>query len=365
MAILLLIAGLVILVAGAEAFVRGAAGLARRLGISALVVGLTVVAFGTSAPELAVALNASYAGEPDLAVGNAVGSNIFNVLLILGVTALVSPLVVDQKLVRLDMPIMLGAAILLWVLAADGTLDRVESGVLAAGIVGYTLLAVILARRESAAVKAEYEASGADDKAARLWVTLVLLAIGLAGIVIGSDLLVRGATQIALYLGVSELVVGLTIVAAGTSLPEVATSIVAALRGHRDIAVGNIVGSNIFNILCILGVTGLLTPMDLPFAPSVLAFDLPVMVASCVVCLPIFLNGFRVGRLDGAILLAAYIAYMLYVVLDAAGHDSLAEISGVTVWFVLPLSLIGFAGMLRRRARKRRDGGDEPEATDE
>lgn len=353
---LLLILGLVVLVVGAEAFVRGAAGLAARLGISALVVGLTVVAFGTSAPELAVSLSAVAKDTPDLAVGNAVGSNIFNVLFILGLTALVRPLVVDQKLIRVDVPIMIVAAGVLWLMAADGGLGRIEGAILFAGIIGYVVLAVVMARRESAAVKAEYEEANTAASPQPLWKTAALLVAGMAGIVLGARWLVEGATGIATALGISDLIIGLTIVAAGTSLPEVATSVVAALRGHRDIAVGNVVGSNIFNIMCILGATSLLAPGGLPVPAGVLAFDLPVMFAVCVACLPVFVTKSGVSRFEAAVLFIGYLAYTAYLVLDSTGHDRLAGVSAVTLWFALPLAGIGVVGAVIGWWRTRRGG---------
>lgn len=340
-----LIIGLVVLVGAAELFVRGASGLAARFGVSPLVVGLTVVAFGTSAPELSVSLSAVWKGSPDLAVGNAVGSNIFNVLFILGLTALISPLIVAQKLVRIDVPIMIGAAVLLWVMTLDGRLGRLEGVGLFAGIVAYVLLAVWSARRESPAVRAEYDEANPNGHKP-IWITMLLLAGGLAGIVLGARWLVQGATGIAASLGVSDLVIGLTIVAAGTSLPEVATSVVAAVRGHRDIAVGNVVGSNIFNVLGILGATSALAPDGLPVASSVLAFDIPVMLGVSIACLPVLISGFGISRGEGAALLAGYIAYTGYLVFNATGHDELARISSITLWFALPLAGLGIVGTI-------------------
>lgn len=343
--ILLLITGLVILVVAAEIFVRGASGLASRAGISPLIVGLTIVAFGTSAPELAVSLNAVWKESPDLAVGNAVGSNIFNVLFILGITALISPLIVAQKLVRIDVPIMIGAAVLLWVLTLDGSLSRGEGLALFVGIVLYVVLAVWSARRESSSVRKEYDEANPAAQSP-LWLTILLLVGGLAAIVLGARWLVQGAAGIATSLGVSDLVIGLTIVAAGTSLPEVATSVIAAIRGHRDIAVGNVVGSNIFNVLGILGATSALAPEGLPVASSVLAFDIPVMLGVSIACLPVLISGMGISRGEGAALLAGYICYTAYLVFNATGHDDLAYLSASTLWLALPLAGLGIVGTL-------------------
>lgn len=339
-AIALLVVGLVVLVGAAEFFVRGASAIADRMGISPLIVGLTVVAFGTSAPELAVSLDSTWNGKPDLAVGNVVGSNIFNVLFILGCTAIISPLIVERKLIRTEVPIMIGAAIVLWLMVLDARLHQLEGALLFAALVAYIVYAIVGARRE-ANMDAPTHTPAVNTNPSRAWTSALMLGVGFAGIVIGSNLLVRGATDVAKAMGVSNLIVGLTIVAAGTSLPEVATSIVAALRGHRDIAVGNVIGSNIFNVLGILGLTGALTPGGIPVAPSVLSFDLPLMMAVCLACLPVLVSGWGVSRFEGIALFCGYIAYTTYLVLDASGHDELARISATTLWFVIPLAGIG------------------------
>ena len=257
---LLLIAGIGVLVGGAELLVRGASGLGRHFGISPLVIGLTVVAFGTSAPEIAVSLRAIFGARPDLAIGNAIGSNIFNVLLILGLSALVRPLVVEQRLVRIDVPIMLVTSAALWPLLVDGRLGRTDGLLLFTGFIAYTALAVRVSRRESRSVRAEYDSAFQNRPPRSLAQPVVLVATGLAGAVLGARWLVQSSVVLATAWGVSELIIGLTIVAAGTSLPELATSLVAALRGQRYIAVGNVVGSNIFNALAILGIAGLVAP---------------------------------------------------------------------------------------------------------
>jgi cation:H+ antiporter len=274
---------LVLLVVGGEALVRGAARLALAVGLSPLVVGLTVVAFGTSSPELAVSIQAGLAGSSDLALGNVVGSNIFNVLLILGASALIAPLLVASQLVRQEVPVMIGVSLLLFALCADGTVSFVDGTVLVGLLIVYTVVLVVQSRRQAAANGdlGVGSSSGWD----RHWsVQILLIAGGLALLVLGARWLVDSAVGFARSLGVSELVIGITIVAAGTSLPEVATSIIAALRGQRDIAVGNVVGSNTFNILGVLGVTAVAAPAGLAVAPAVPAFDLPVMVAVAIAC---------------------------------------------------------------------------------
>ncbi len=333
--------GLGVLVLGAECLVRGASSLALRFGISPLIVGLTIVAFGTSSPEIAVSLGAVAEGKPDLAIGNAVGSNIFNTLFILGVTAMIAPLVVHQKLVRVEVPLIILASVALWCMLLDGTLGRVDGAMLLAAIVVYTTLAVRSARNESEEVKAEYAASGDVTKPPRLVSSVVLIVIGLVFAVLGAGWLVDGAVLIATSLGVGELVIGLTIVAAGTSLPEVATSVVAAIRGQRDIAVGNVLGSNLFNICAILGLAGVFAPDGLPASPTLMAFDLPIMIAVSVACLPIMFTGFRVSRWEGALLLLVYAGYITYLILTAARPESLPGFTAGMLWFAMPLAVLG------------------------
>ena len=342
-AFLFLVLGLILLVIGAEMLVRGASRLALRLGISPLVIGLTVVAFGTSSPEMAVSVGAGLAGQADIAMGNIVGSNIFNVLFILGLSALIVPLVVSQQLVRLDVPIMIGASILLLVLAFDGRVSRFDGLLLTAGVIAYTVFAIRQGRKESAAVQAEYEqeyGAGKQTWLDRLPVQIALIAAGLVLLVLGANWLVDGAVAIARMFGVSELIIGLTIVAAGTSMPELATSVVAALRGERDIAVGNIVGSNIFNILAIAGVASLVTPGGLEVAASLLRFDLLVMIAVAVACLPIFAAGHRIERWHGALFVGYYVAYVVYLILAATTHSALPAFSSAMIGFVLPITVI-------------------------
>ncbi len=339
-----LIAGLVLLVAGAEVLVRGAAKLAAQFGISPLVIGLTVVAFGTSAPETAVSVQASLNGSGDIAIGNVVGSNIANVLLILGTTALVAPLVVSRQLIRLDVPIMIGASLVTFGLAWDGQLSRIDGAILFSAVVIYTLFLVISSRRENAA--------GADDEFAKEFgldepakphaglINAGLVLGGLVLLVVGSNFLVEGAVALARTLGLSELVIGLTVIAIGTSLPELATSIMAAFRGERDIAVGNIVGSNIFNLLCVLGLASLVSPQAIGVSSNALAFDFPVMIAVAVACLPIFFAGYCIKRWEGALFLAYYVAYTLYLVLTSTGRPFAETFGDAMIGYALPLTAI-------------------------
>ncbi len=355
---LMFLAGLVALVAGADLLVRGASRLALSFGISPLVVGLTIVAFGTSAPEMAVSAGAVLNGQTGLAMGNVVGSNIFNVLFILGLSALITPLVVHVQLIRQEVPIMIGASLLVLVLALDGTLGLFDGALLFGLLLAYTGFLVVQSRRASREAQAEFDAeiqpASPDAWDARLPVQLALIAAGLALLVLGSDWLVSAAVFFAQSLGVSDLVIGLTIVAAGTSMPEVATSIMAALKGERDIAVGNVVGSCTFNLLGCLGLSGLLAGLlpgspGLTVAPSLLALDIWVMLAVALACLPIFLSGREIARWEGAVFLGYYVAYMAYVVLAAQQHAVLGPFSAVMMGFVVPITMVTLVVSLLRR----------------
>jgi cation:H+ antiporter len=356
MTVALFLAGIVLLVAGAEALVRGASRLATRAGISPLVVGLTVVAYGTSAPELAVTVGAAASGQTDVALGNVVGSNIANVLLILGLSAVIAPLVVAQQLVRFEVPLLIGVSTVVLLLALDGRIGRLEGGLLAAGAAAYTVFTVRQSRRETAAVRAEYAEAFPPAAARRgaLALDAVLVLGGLALLVLGARWLVAGALAAATALGVSELVIGLTVVAVGTSLPEVATSVLAAFRGERDIAVGNVIGSNLFNLLAVLGLGALLAPGGLPVAMGALDFDLPVMVAVAVACLPIFFTGHLIARWEGWLFLGYYGAYAGYLILAASEHDALPAFSATMLGFVLPLTAATLGLLVVRALRARR-----------
>jgi cation:H+ antiporter len=340
----LLLAGLALLTVGAELLVRGAAALALALRVSPLVVGLTIVAYGTSAPEMVVSVQSSLQGQADIAVGNVVGSNIFNVLFILGVSALITPLAVAQQLVRFDVPLMIGLSVLTGLLGWDGELGRLDGLIFILGLIAYTVWVARFGPKEPTAVEAEYaEALGPSPAAASvgriLWHVLLVL-VGLGLLVWGSRLFVGAAVEIARALGVSELVIGLTLVAAGTSLPEVATSVLAAIKGERDIAVGNVVGSNLFNILGVLGVSAVVAPAGVAVSPAALSFDIPVMIATAIACLPVFFTGHCIARWEGLVFLGYYAAYVAYLVLAASAP---AAGSSLALWmglFVIPLTVV-------------------------
>lgn len=309
MAVLLVLAGAALLYGGAEGLVRGASSLALRLGMTPLVIGLTVVAFGTSMPELVVSVEAALAGKGSLAVGNVVGSNIGNVGLILGLSALIAPLAVQARIIRLDMPLLVLVSAGVAVLLLDGAMGRGEAALLVGSLLLYVGFTVRASRRESAAVAKEFE-EGLARPTGSAALDAVLVLGGLALLAIGARLLVSGATTIAEAAGVEEAVIGLTVVAIGTSLPELATSVVAALKGEGDIAVGNVVGSNLFNILGILGIAALVRPLS---SGGIGAVDLWVMLGAAVLLLPMMWTGRRVSRLEGGVLVAGYVAYVAYL----------------------------------------------------
>lgn len=352
--VVLLVAGLLALFAGGELLIRGATRLAAAAGIPPLIVGLTVVAFGTSAPELAVTLQAALNGQTDLVIGNVVGSNIANILLILGVAALITPLTVAQNLIRIDVPLMIAASLTAFAFAADGQVSRLEGAALATAIVAYTLFAIRSGRRESQAVAGEYgSAYGEEGRAAlrRLPLHLALAAAGIGLLVVGAGWLVEGAVAVARALGVGELIIGLTVIAVGTSLPELAASIVAAVRGQRDIAVGNVVGSNLFNLLSVLGFTAIAAPAGVQVPSEALAFDLPVMTAVAVACLPIFFNGYRIARWEGALFVGYYAAYVAYLVLTATDSPARPGFGAAVGYFAAPITAVTIGVIAYRQWR--------------
>lgn len=349
---LFFVLGLGLLIGGAEMLVRGSSRIAAAAGISPLVVGLTVVAFGTSAPELAVTTAASFRGDPDLALGNVVGSNVLNVLLILGASALVAPLLVQKRLVRLEVPFMIGVTALVVVLSLNGVISRLEGTFLFVGGLAYTAVLVLRAR----AVAPPLADRTATFTPGSMALNTTLVLVGLGFLVLGSHWIVNGAQAMAAALGIPELVIGLTVVAAGTSLPELATSVVASIQGQRDIAVGNIIGSNIFNLLIVLGAASAISPIGVEIPLSALTFDLPVMLAVSLVCLPIFITGLRIDRFEGFIFLGFYIIYTTYLVLDAADHHALHALQDGILFVALPLTLLTLTAAAIR--------SDRPEESD-
>jgi cation:H+ antiporter len=368
MTYVMLILGLAVLTAGAELLVRGASKLAVSFGISPLVVGLTVVAYGTSTPELVVSVQSTLAGEPDVALGNVVGSNIFNVLFILGASALIVPLRVSQQLIRFDVPLMIGLSILMMLLSINGRIGRIDGAFLTLGLIAYTVWAILKSRQEQAAVVSEYESEFGSEpakrSAGRTLLNVVLVAAGLGLLVLGSRWFVDSAITLARTFHVSELVIGLTIVAAGTSLPEVATSIMAAIRGERDIAVGNVVGSNIFNIMGVLGVSSLISAGGVAVSETAFRLDIPVMIAVAVACLPIFFTGHLIARWEGGLFLGYYVAYTAYLVGAATASGWTRTVGVVMLGLVVPLTIITLAiGVIRHITRERTEPDSREPAT--
>lgn len=342
LSVVLFVLGLGLLILGAEFLVRGASRLASLARISPLIIGLTVVAFGTSSPEMAVSIHSALAGKADIALGNIVGSNIFNVLFILGISGIITPLVVTQQLVRLDVPIMIAVSVLTLFFGFNGRIGRLEGIFLCMGICAYTGFLFYKSHQQKRKQLDGGRSAGRWRKDSNLpWLSNSgLIAGGLVLLVLGSRWLVKGAVGISKAVGVSELVIGLTVVAAGTSLPEVATSVMASIRRERDIAVGNIIGSNIFNILAVLGAAAVVAPDGIAVSPAALDFDIPVMIAVAVACLPIFFSGQIIARWEAVVFLGYYLAYALYLMLSSTHHDMLPMFSSIMIIFVIPLTVL-------------------------
>ncbi|MDH4279232.1 MAG: calcium/sodium antiporter [Acidimicrobiia bacterium] len=355
-----------LLVAG-HLLVSGSVLLGRRFGLSSTVIGLTIVAAGTSAPELAVFARAVQVNDTELAVGSVVGSNIANVLLVLGLVAALGTVRLASRVVRIDVPVMIGASLLLLIFAADGLVGPFEAAVLFAAAVAFVVFTVRSSGSDdgdsSAAVaRAEGGAFAEADTAIPQLDTgvakgLVLVAVGAVGLAFAADYVVSGAERIAAGLGVPELIVGLTVVALGTSAPEIVTSIVSAFRGERDLAVGNALGSNIFNILFVIGLSGLFARPGITLSPEVVAVDLPIMVAVAVACLPLLLWDHKLDRWEGLVFLAYYAAYTGFLVLTATDHGATETFVTAMVWFVMPLTVLTVATVLYRGRKGRRRPG--------
>lgn len=340
MTILLIVAGLILLILGAELLVRGASRLAMGYGISPLVVGITVVAFGTSAPELAIGVNSVLSGQEGISLGNIIGSNIFNVLFILGISAMVGPLIISAQLIRLDVPIMILLSVLVLLFGLDGFISLLDGLIFILGAVAYTWFLIRHSRKEKREVHDQFENNLGRKRSFGTLQNILLIIFGLGLLVVGSRWLVSGAVTLAEALNVSEMIIGLTIIAAGTSLPEVVTSLVASIRGARDIAVGNIVGSSIFNIVFVLGISSVVAPNGIAVSDAVIGFDIPVMITLSFACLPIFFTGGKISRWEGGVLFFYYVAYTLYLILDTSHHDSLPRFSGFMLYFAIPLTLV-------------------------
>jgi cation:H+ antiporter len=356
MTILLLVAGLTTLLAGAEFLVKGAMKIAEAIGISPLVVGLTVVAIGTSSPEMAVSVMASATGQGNLALANVVGSNLVNILFILGISAIVVPLTVARQLIRFDVPVMIISSLLMLAFSFDGSFARWEGFVLLGLGCWYSVLLIRMSRQESKQqmVEGYLEDGRMPAKKTGILLSVFFVIAGLGMLVLGSRWLVSSATDIARILGIGEVVIGLTVVAAGTSLPEVATSAMAAFRGERDIAVGNVVGSSIFNLLFILGTSVAVSEASIPVSEQLMQFDIPVMTAVAVACLPMFFTGRTIDRWEGVVFLGYYIAYTVFIVLANLRHSSLELFAATMAWFVIPLTVLTLAVSVAGEIKKKK-----------
>ena len=349
MLILYSICGLVLLILGADFLVKYCSNIASALKIPPLVIGLTIVAFGTSAPELAVGIKSSLDGSSSMVMGNVVGSNIFNVLFILGVAALISPLVVTQQLVKFDTPLMVVLSIAVFLLAMDHKVSQIEGIVLVAVLITYILFLLKQAR------KMKEEKTEDESEVQFHWVkNITLTLVGLGLLVFGSELFIDNLVKVARSLNVSEEIIGLTLVAAGTSLPELVTSIMAVIKGQVDIAVGNVVGSNIFNLLGVLGLSCAVNSNGCDVTAAMVSFDIPLMIAVSVACLPIFFTGNRINRVEGALFMSVYIAYTTYLILLSSHHDSLKYFTTTLLYFFLPLVTLGISISVFREIKSRK-----------
>ncbi len=354
--IIYLILGLILLIAGADALVRGASNLAKIAGLSPLIIGLTIVAFGTSAPEMAINIQSTFQDKSDLAVGNVVGSNIFNILFILGLSAMITNLIVQVQLVRKDIPILIAVTFITYFLSFDGIIERFEGLVLFSGIIIYTVLLIRQEKKNSSAPRhnAIVKPENNKKKPKQFAISTILIIAGLGALVLGSNWLVDASVSIARYFGISELIIGLTIIAAGTSLPEVATSVIAAIKGERDIAVGNVVGSNLFNLMAVLGLSALLAPNGISVSRAALSFDMPFMLAVTIACLPIFFTGYMISRWEGWLFFGYYIAYTLFLILNSIQHDLLPFYSDILFLFITPIVIVTITISVWRYAKKQK-----------
>ncbi|UTV29668.1 calcium/sodium antiporter [Photobacterium atrarenae] len=354
---LLMIIGLLLLIGGADGLVKGAARLAERMGIPSLVIGLTVVAFGTSAPELAVSIRAVLTGQREMAMANVVGSNIFNVLFILGLSAMIIPLTISRQLIRQDVPVMILTSALVLSMAIDGQLSRGNSAVLVVLLMGYTVFLFVQGKRtEHLKTPVSNRDAGTEptENMSPVWHSILWLAVGLSCLILGANVLVGSAVNIARVFEISEAVIGLTILAIGTSLPEVVTSIVASLRGQRDIAVGNVVGSNTFNLLAVLGISGLVSEQGLTGSLQLVQQDFPIMLAVALLCLPFFFTGASLSRVEGGLFFSLYLLYSAFLIGMTTQAQWLSPLKLFICYFCVPVTVLTVTGSLIRDLRKRR-----------
>jgi cation:H+ antiporter len=347
MTILLFVLGLVGLITGAELCLKAVDHFGLKWGVSPLIMGLTVVAFATGAPELAISIKAAFSGSADLVLGNIIGSNIANILLILGITAIISPINITRRVIRIDVPIVITISVVVYLMSIDGGLSTVDGVILLMGFLAYSYFTYVQIKNNSNEEEKEgetfqYHLSPDElEKGTFFYIKNGgLLLIGLALIVLGSNWIVDSAVIIARILGLSELVIGLTIISIGTSLPEVATSLSAARKGNADIAVANVMGSNLYNVLLTLALTLIIAPNVLEVSKDAITLDLPFMVLVSMACIPIFIAGFNLTRVDGALFLSYYVTYLTYLVLNAINSPIVSTMQGVILYAAIPLTIL-------------------------
>jgi len=356
LSVISLVGGLVGLFVAGQFVVDGASTIGRHFGLTPMVVGLTIVAAGTSAPELAVVLQSVAADDTELAVGSVIGSNIANVLLVLGLAATFATIHVTSRAVRVDIPIMIGASALLLVMALDGVIERLD------GIVLFTVLVCFVVWTLRSAPRLNGESADVEDpdrspespcqeRVQSIGRLVPQLIFGIGGLAIAARFVVSGAEEIATSLGIPELIVGLTIVALGTSAPEIVTTLVAAWSGNRDLAVGNAVGSNIFNILLVFGLSTIVAPDGIPISTDALELDIPVLLAAALACLPFVFWDHKLDRWEGGVFVGYYFAYVVFLVLDGTGHRASDPFAFVMLAFVVPLTALTLAVAVVRHRR--------------
>ncbi len=362
--LMILAAGLAVLIVGAELLVRGSSRLAMDIGLTPLVIGVTLVAFGTSAPELAVSVVSAAEGETGITLGNIIGGNIFNVLIVLGLSALIAPLRIAPRILRIEVPLMIGVTVLFAGLAWNGLIGWFD-GIILIGMLGVFL---VFSFRQSkgqesggdANVSAQ-PASSDRGKPSRYLTNGMFVVLGFAGLAFGAEWVTRSTVVLAQTMGVSEMVAGIVIVGGATSLPEAMTSVIATLKGQRELAIGNIIGSNVFNICGALGVASLVAPAGIPVPPSAIWFDIPILLAVALATLPILFTGRIVSRWEGALFVAYFLAYVAYLVMEANRHEALPAFSDAMLLFVIPLTALALtvsvvrALLLQRNTKRHRD----------
>ncbi|AMB88210.1 conjugal transfer protein TraR [Pseudomonas agarici] len=332
-----LLGGLLLLIVGAELLVRAAVRLAASLRVRPLLIGLTIVAFGSSAPQMAVSLQAALYENADIAVGSVIGGNIFNTLVTLGLSALIIPLRVSRQLIRLDIPLMIVASLLVFGLAFNEELSRLDGALM---LLIFVLYLGLLLRTSPSRQHAHHPPEHGHQRQHAPWISCVIrILLGLGLLALAGHLLLDAAVEVATELGLSERIIGLTVVAVGTSLPQLATSLIAAFRGQQGIAVGNVIGANLFNLLGVLGVTALIAPAPLSVSPNALSFDLPIMLGVAALCWPVFYSGYRITRAEGLLFLGLYLAYGLHVIWFTTGMPMAQRLEHLMLFFILPVLL--------------------------